>query len=184
MPFNSLSGGFNGDDMLISDKYLFPLPKFDNGSGWGIALGFGLNHLGWEINYTRTKHTGSMTDFSDKWVAHQNIVVIDGQLSPFKHSHVRPYLTAGGGYIWLIVDEGAISESDLLDATYGQFLIRAGLGLQVYFWHIYLNANWIYNYAIYSSVAAGGNPEIYMEGDDRVSGIVQSLNLGIGLVFQ
>lgn len=180
LPINAIEGEFNGQLVLSTGEIVVPVQDFENGIGWGFALGGGLGYGGFEFGYSRSEHLGRWEE--EIWTGYQNIAFMDGKFSPLKNSPVRPYLLLGCGMAWLNVKDGAYTIDETMDATYKDFAWRIGGGVHVQVWRILLDANWIYSSIKYTSVTPKGRDWITIE--DGLNANVKSINVGIGFLFE
>lgn len=161
LPYNTISGDFDGNTLLASTTEIIAVPKVESGFGFGALLGVRFKKGALELSYLRSEHDA--TWLGGKGTVAYNIVDIDFKIYPSVDSPIQPYLLLGMGFPWLVVHDGSASGTAVGDATLTGIGLNIGGGLS-YYLHptICVNGGVIYRWINYSTakVVMGVSREI------------------------
>ncbi len=179
LPYNNISGDFNGDTVLVGPSDIIIVPKIEDDYGFGILLGVTSGQGAGELSYLRTTHDASF--LGGKGEVEYNMVNIDGKYYFLAHARVQPYLLLGLSFPWLIIKDGSASSSAVGDATFTGIGFNLGTGI-AYYLHPRVSINAGINYKPLWYTRAEG---VVGEGklEDAIDGSGFNFNVGMTYIF-
>jgi hypothetical protein len=121
---------FDGQSYLSGGDVVVLLPSMDPGRGFLVAGGGQGGHGGGEISYTRVDHEAWLQGAHGSAVFHA--VDLTVRAYAFPALRVDPFVTAGGGFKWLDVHDGASRGSEVGRARFTDFGWNLGAGVAVH----------------------------------------------------
>lgn len=124
-----LNKAFDGETYYVStgENMIFPIPKFKDGRGFGVACGGKYDYFGMDLSYFGSSHDGEWAGIP--WSGRQHIVSMDLKFFPIRRFPILPYLFVGGAFCWLTIEDGVIQPELMKPATYTDFGWRYGAGI-------------------------------------------------------
>jgi len=166
IPYNTISGDFDGNSLLASATEIIVIPKIESGMGFGALVGMRFKKGALELSYQNSAHDA--TWLGAKGTVAYNAIDIDFKIYPSTESQIQPFLLFGMGIPWLVVHDGAATFSAVGDATLRGFGFNIGGGVSYYFDpRICVNGGVIYRWINYSTATG-------------VSGVTNTIQDGLG----
>lgn len=158
VPYNTISGDFDGERVLTGTNDIFLLPKVEGNYGWGVTVGIRGTFAAMELSYLTSTH--DVTFLGAKGKADFNAVILDFKYYFWADKPIQIYPTVGIGFPWLVVEnahatlgsQGNSSFND--DAFFGTAVtFTPGGGVLLYLSPSFsLGAELIYRWTIFGTV--------------------------------
>ena len=173
---NKMSGDFDGSTFYTSPSKAYDVPDLDDGTGFGIVLGYRLKNGAIELDYQQTTHDTS-SSFMDvgKQKATYHVIDLNLKFDVFARDRLRPYILVGLGFPWITITDSATDGSSYDDETFTGFALNAGIGLAYYFhpqWAI--TGGLVYRWNRFSSIDGKSLDNNLKE---------KALNLTVGIAY-
>jgi hypothetical protein len=197
VPYNSFSGDFDGNSLLVSQSAAFILPQFDSKLvGLGIAFGYGAaisNAVGYavEASYTRSAH--DITWVGVKGNAVYQSLNFDGRFFFLADKPFQLYAIVGFGWPdWVVVKNGSarVNNAGVVtlsgDAKFSGVSAKIGGGIAFYInRRLSLSGGLAYRVREYNTVKeVNGNRSIHFgEMEEKLSGNGLTLDVALRVAF-
>lgn len=107
------------------------LPKLDEQNLFKVGLGHRWRRASLDVSYERSQHDGNFADEFELDAIFQ-AVNIDAKLFFLPDSPVQPYISAGGSYPWLRIEDGGMLGDEVGDTRWRGWGVNAEAGVGIY----------------------------------------------------
>jgi hypothetical protein len=121
---------FDGESYLTGGDVVVLLPELDAGRGFAVALGGQGGRAGGEVSYARVSHDARWLEARGSAVFHA--VDFTFRVHALPRWPVDPFLSAGCGFKWLDVQDGATRGGEVGTARFTDFGWNLGGGVAVH----------------------------------------------------
>jgi len=132
LPHTTIGGDFQGDTALVGWDEAILIPEFDDGSGYGLALGRRWKRVGLELSYMQTSHDASVVGLG--W-GEADAQMVDLNFKYFFRTsrRLQPFLLLGLGSTWIDVPDASFdSAGEFDDASFSGSCANLGVGANYY----------------------------------------------------
>jgi hypothetical protein len=183
-PYNSISGDFNGNQVVIGTDDIFLLPTVKSSYGTGILIGVRSVDSAIELSYLRSKHDATWLGTKTTEATFQ-VVNVDYKKYFFVEHRIQPYILIG----WvplaqLTIKDASTNATSVNDASFQSFFINFNFGGGIAFYahpRISLYASMYYRYLNFTSVK--GSTSKWANLDDNLDGSGTNYSMGITFTF-
>ena len=107
------------------------LPKLDESNLFKVGLGHRWRQGALEVSYERSQHNGNFADEFELDAIFQAIS-IDARMFFLPDSFVQPYVSVGGSYPWLRIEDGGVLGEEVGDTRWRGWGVNVEGGVGIY----------------------------------------------------